>query len=93
MLWHQVGSSTFEFLHNYCRRSLSKAYMGGGVSMLKSFFPLSCGLLPLFPMSMFGIVNSLLGGREIYQVMPLKYIIKREQSYVMTSCKFVHIVQ
>jgi hypothetical protein len=62
---HQAVSSTFEFLHTYCCKSPSGAYRGGGVSMLKSSCPLCCGFLHMFPMSMFGIINSLSRGREI----------------------------
>jgi len=45
--------------------------MGGNVSMLKSSSPLCCKFLHLFPMFVFGIVNSLLGGREISWVVCL----------------------
>ncbi len=61
MSCHQVASSTFEFLHNCCRKFLSEAYKGGGAYVLKNSYPLCCGFLHLFPMSMFGIINSLLG--------------------------------
>jgi hypothetical protein len=64
---HQVMSSTFEFLHNCCHKFPSGAYKGGGGYVLKSSYPLCCGFLHLFHVSVFGIVNSLLRGRETYK--------------------------
>jgi hypothetical protein len=61
---HQVKSSTFEFLHTYCCKSLNEAYMCESMYMLKSSSPLCCQFLHLFPMFVFGIVKFLLGGRE-----------------------------
>jgi len=66
VLGHQVASPTFEFLHNFCHKSPSKAYKGGVVYVLKKFSRLCCGFLHLFHVSMFGIINSLSRGREIY---------------------------
>jgi hypothetical protein len=65
---HQIRSSTFEFLHTYCYKSMSKAYRGESVYMLRSSSPLCGQFLHLFPMFVFGIINFLLGGSEIYQV-------------------------
>jgi hypothetical protein len=65
---HQAMLSIFEFLHTYCCKSLSEAYRVRGVSMLKSSSPLCCGFLHLFFVFVFRIVSSLLGGREICQV-------------------------
>jgi hypothetical protein len=65
---HQAMSSTFEFLHNCCCKFFNVAYKGGSMSMLKSSSPLCCGFLHLFLMFVFGIVNSLLGGRKICPV-------------------------
>jgi hypothetical protein len=58
-------SSTFEFLYNCCHKFSNGAYKGGGVYVLKSSSPLCCGFLHMFLMSMFRIINFLLGGREI----------------------------
>jgi hypothetical protein len=48
----------------------------------KSSFPWCCGVLHMFPMSMFGIVNCLSGGREIYQVVCLKVTSQSEHNLV-----------
>jgi hypothetical protein len=65
VLWHQAVSSTFEFIHNCCCKFSSEAYRSGVLFMLKNSSPLCCGSLHLFLVFVFGIVNSLLGGREI----------------------------
>jgi hypothetical protein len=70
--WSVVPSklvTTFEFLHNYCHKSSSKAYKGGSVFVLKSSSPLCCEFLHLFHVFVFGIIGSLSWGREIFQVM------------------------
>jgi hypothetical protein len=67
---HQATSSTFEFLHIYYHKSQNEACKGGNMYVLKGS-PLCCGFLHLCPMSKFGIISSLLGGREIYEVVCL----------------------
>jgi hypothetical protein len=42
------------------------------VYVLKSSYSLCCGVLHMFLMFVFGIVNFLSGGREIYQVVCLR---------------------
>jgi hypothetical protein len=64
MLHHQAMSSTFEFLHNYCHKSLSGVYKGRGVFMLKGSAPLCCGFLHFFLVLVFGIINFL---SRVYQ--------------------------
>ncbi len=68
MSCHQAVSLTFEFIHNYFSKSSNKTYKGGNVYVLKSSCPLCCGFLHMFPMFVFGIVNFLSRGMEIYQV-------------------------
>jgi hypothetical protein len=78
-LCHQAVS-TFEFLHNYCFKSSSKAYRGGGMYVLKGSSPLCCGLLHLFLVSMFGIVSFLSGVKEICQIVCLRATSKGEHN-------------
>jgi hypothetical protein len=75
-------SSTFEFLHIHCCKSRNKACKGGGMYVLKSSSPLCCGFLHLFPMSKFGIISFLLGGREIYEVVCLQATSQGEHKLV-----------
>jgi hypothetical protein len=72
MSCHQAMSLTFEFIHNYSSKSPNKTYKGGNVYVLKSSYPLCCGFLHMFHVSVFGIVNFLSRGREIYQVVCLR---------------------
>jgi hypothetical protein len=70
--FNQIGGGLFLGpLHKCCRKFPSEAYKGGGAYVLNNSYPLCCGFLPLFPMSMFAIINSLLGGRETCKVVCL----------------------
>jgi hypothetical protein len=67
--WWSVKPSScvinFKFLHTYCNKFPNGAYKGAGVYVLKSSYPLCYEFLHMFHVSMFGIINSLFGSREI----------------------------
>jgi hypothetical protein len=90
---HQVMSSTFEFMHNCCHKSLNEACRGGRVYVLKSSSPSCCGFLHLFPMSMFGIANFYQGVGKFVRLCGFGLHHRANISHVMISCKFVHSVQ
>jgi hypothetical protein len=81
VLCHQAAS-TFEFLHKCCHKFPSEAYKGGGVFVLKSSSLLCSGFLHLFPMFVFGIVNSVSKSKEICQVVCLRAISQSEHNLV-----------
>jgi hypothetical protein len=82
VLCHQTMSSTFEFLHTCYRKSLSGAYRGGKMFVLKSCSPLYCQFLHLFLVYVFRIINSLLRCREISQVVCLRATSQGEHKLV-----------
>lgn len=82
MTHYQATSSTFEFLHACCCKFPSEVDRGGDVSMLKRSSPLFYGFLHLCFVFDFGIVNSLLEGREIYKVICLRVTLKGKHKLV-----------
>ncbi len=71
VLCHQIVSSTFEFMHNCYYKVFKHSLQVWRNVCVKKLLPFVLQVFALFFVVVFGIVNSLSGGREICQVVCL----------------------